>query len=403
MENLCSEASNLRQISELREKSISHDRYGGDVRPSTEMNRHGYQSRSPSKRDSRNSTRIISSKDSFDGKLARSHRSEFDRRVWSNAPTEFNQRKAWQWDEPLLQQPMESDGWVQEVSNAVRQEQENIRLLELLVDQRLSWWLSVSVATTRDGSIAARSCDSLWPTRFIRSIMNRPTKTFSAVLIQANFMPWVMNRRQQDWRAPDNRCSSRHVSNHRQWIRFSHAWILQGIILALSTNSKQWHQLWQLDGSHNEGSHWLGTFAVYPIARRAINTVEIDDSKWQTLSSVSCEKSVVRLSVLNRIKCAWLLVYLSRGVSLVSPTPLHDHERDELGVREEAQCSLSHILVCVYDAVAPYSAMGTCRSIVSVLESLVNSCASLLSPALYSMGSFENTKIGSFLRKCDVW
>jgi hypothetical protein len=61
--------------------------------------------------------------------------------------------------------------------------------------------------------------------------------------------------------------------------------MLEGIIEALPEHSEQRNQLDQLskrnaqagliaiDESHYEGSHWLGTFAVYLITRRGINSM----------------------------------------------------------------------------------------------------------------------------------
>ncbi|CAF4743432.1 unnamed protein product, partial [Rotaria sp. Silwood2] len=68
----------------------------------------------------------------------------------------------------------------------------------------------------------------------------------------------------------------------------SRAWMLEGIAEALPENTEQRNQLYQLsqrnaqagltaiDESHYEGGHWLGTFAVYLITRRGINSNEIN-------------------------------------------------------------------------------------------------------------------------------
>jgi hypothetical protein len=72
---------------------------------------------------------------------------------------------------------------------------------------------------------------------------------------------------------------------HLAGLCLSRAWMLEGIIEALPEHSEQRNQLDQLskrnaqagliaiDESHYEGSHWLGTFAVYLITRRGINSM----------------------------------------------------------------------------------------------------------------------------------
>ena len=70
---------------------------------------------------------------------------------------------------------------------------------------------------------------------------------------------------------------------HLAGLCLSRAWMLEGIVDVLPKDSKQRIQLSQLsqrnaqagliaiDESRYEGSHWLGTFAVYFITRRGIN------------------------------------------------------------------------------------------------------------------------------------
>lgn len=70
---------------------------------------------------------------------------------------------------------------------------------------------------------------------------------------------------------------------HLAGLCLSRAWMLEGIIEVLPKESQQRIQLHELsqrnalaglnaiDESHYEGSHWLGTFAVYFITRRGIN------------------------------------------------------------------------------------------------------------------------------------
>ncbi len=71
---------------------------------------------------------------------------------------------------------------------------------------------------------------------------------------------------------------------HLAGLCLSRAWMLEGIIEALPENSEQRNQLYQLsqrnaqagltaiDESHYQGGHWLGTFAIYLITRRGINS-----------------------------------------------------------------------------------------------------------------------------------
>ena len=73
---------------------------------------------------------------------------------------------------------------------------------------------------------------------------------------------------------------------HLAGLCLSRAWMLDGIIEVLPKDSQQWNQLYELsqrnvqagliaiDESDYEGSHWLGTFAVYLITRRGINDNE---------------------------------------------------------------------------------------------------------------------------------
>ncbi len=86
---------------------------------------------------------------------------------------------------------------------------------------------------------------------------------------------------------------------HLAGLCLSRAWMLEGIIEALPENSEQRNQLDQLskrnaqagliaiDESHYEGSHWLGTFAVYLITRRGINP---DDMNRPATSSAFSRK-----------------------------------------------------------------------------------------------------------------
>lgn len=75
---------------------------------------------------------------------------------------------------------------------------------------------------------------------------------------------------------------------HLAGLCLSRAWMLEGIIQVLPDNNEQRNELDQLskrnaqagliaiDESHYEGGHWLGTFAVYLITRRGINSNEIN-------------------------------------------------------------------------------------------------------------------------------
>jgi hypothetical protein len=75
---------------------------------------------------------------------------------------------------------------------------------------------------------------------------------------------------------------------HLAGLCLSRAWMLEGIMEALPTNSEQRNHLYQLsqrnaqagliaiNESHYEGSHWLGTFAVYLITRQGINSTIYD-------------------------------------------------------------------------------------------------------------------------------
>jgi hypothetical protein len=70
---------------------------------------------------------------------------------------------------------------------------------------------------------------------------------------------------------------------HLAGLCLSRAWMLEGIIDVLPRDNQQQVQLYELsqrnaqaglnaiDESYYEGSHWLGTFAVYFIPRRGIN------------------------------------------------------------------------------------------------------------------------------------
>ncbi len=75
---------------------------------------------------------------------------------------------------------------------------------------------------------------------------------------------------------------------HLAGLCLSRAWMLEGIVETLPDNTEQRNQLYQLskrnaqagltaiDENHYEGGHWLGTFAVYLITRRGINSNEIN-------------------------------------------------------------------------------------------------------------------------------
>jgi hypothetical protein len=77
---------------------------------------------------------------------------------------------------------------------------------------------------------------------------------------------------------------------HLAGLCLSRAWMLEGIVEALPEKNEQRDQLQQLskrnaqagliaiDENHYEGGHWLGTFAVYLITRRGINSNELKTS-----------------------------------------------------------------------------------------------------------------------------
>ncbi|CAF1450204.1 unnamed protein product [Adineta steineri] len=231
----------------------------------------------------------------------------------------------------LLQLAMELDEWSQEEkdnSNEIHQWRENIRPLEILIVDRLSSWLPKLSFPVRSGehsqtafalglsldyarhvknlkfaqiieeqSLRFFSSDKLYPFNYEPS----GEDFLSAGLAEADLMRRVMQKNNQEFIhwfnefLPVNNLSSSleppSIADptdpkliHLAGLCLSRAWMLEGIIEALPFNSEQRNQLDQLskrnaqagliaiNESHYEGGHWLGTFAIYLITRRGINS-----------------------------------------------------------------------------------------------------------------------------------
>ncbi|CAF3088944.1 unnamed protein product [Rotaria sp. Silwood2] len=218
------------------------------------------------------------------------------------------------------------------ISEEIVEWRENMRSLELIVVNRLSSWLpklsypvrsgehsqtafalglSLDYARHVNNSIFAKlieqhslrffSSDKLYPFTYEPS----GEDFLSAGLAEADLMRRVMYKNNHeflqwfnDYLPLTNLPSSLEPPSitdptdpkliHLAGLCLSRAWMLEGIAEALPENTEQRNQLYQLsqrnaqagltaiDESHYEGGHWLGTFAVYLITRRGINSNEIN-------------------------------------------------------------------------------------------------------------------------------
>ena len=149
-------------------------------------------------------------------------------------------------------------------------------------------------------SMSFFSSDKLYPFNYEPS----GEDFLSAELAEADLMRRVMSKNNQDFvqwfneYLPSQNLPSRlgppSIADptdpkliHLAGLCLSRAWMLEGIIEALPENNEQRDQLYQLskrnaqagltaiDESHYEGGHWLGTFAIYLITRRGINSNSI--------------------------------------------------------------------------------------------------------------------------------
>jgi len=214
----------------------------------------------------------------------------------------------------------------------IQQWRENIRPLELIVVNRLSSWLPKLSYPVRSGEhsqtafalgLSLDYAHHMKNSVFAQLIERQSLKFFiqdkiypfnyepsgedflSAGLAEADLMRRVMYKNNQEFvqwfneflpnkdlpsslEPPSIADPTDPKLIHLAGLCLSRAWMLEGIIEALPKTSEQRNQLYQLskrntqagltaiDESHYEGGHWLGTFAVYLITRRGINSNEIN-------------------------------------------------------------------------------------------------------------------------------
>ncbi|CAF1192401.1 unnamed protein product [Adineta ricciae] len=237
----------------------------------------------------------------------------------------------------FLQLATELDEWANEEQqnvDEIRQWRENLRPLETLIVTRLSAWLPKLLYPIRSGEHSqtafalglildyARRMKNI---AFIELIERRSSDYFiadknypfpyepsgedflSAGLAEADLLRRVMKDRSEDFVAWFNEFLPPNVLPstleppsiadptdpkliHLAGLCLSRAWMLEGIVDGLSSDSKQRERRDQLlelsernaragliaiDENHYEGGHWLGTFAVYYITRRGLNNTGV--------------------------------------------------------------------------------------------------------------------------------
>lgn len=220
-------------------------------------------------------------------------------------------------------------------NSEIHQWRENIRPLETIVVQRLSSWLPKLSYPVRSGEhsqtafalgLSLDYARHMKNTSFAQLIEQQSLKFFasdknypfnyepsgedflSAGLAEADLMRRVMHKTDQqfiEWFReflPDGNLPSQleppSIADptdpkliHLAGLCLSRAWMLEGILSVLpQDDNQQRNQLYELsqrnaqagliaiDESHYEGSHWLGTFAVYLITQRGINDKKLASS-----------------------------------------------------------------------------------------------------------------------------